>query len=88
MSDHKAAFVALKYFQRWRSTLTIQYDISRPISDDLALPKVVWPQLKLWEPGVHSRETQAVPSHVSGGSHHWWHIPATDQNAWMCMNIS
>lgn len=87
MRDHKIAFLEPKYFQRWRSTQTIQFDISRPIPDNFPLNKLVWPKLKFWEPGLHSREMQKhEDSH--GVNQNRWHIPSTDQNAWLCMDIA
>lgn len=99
MRDHKVVFLEPKYFTRWRSTLTIQFDISRPISDDLTSDAIVWPKLKFWEPGFHSREMQMrLPDkgnendedmdENSVGVGARWHVPATDQNAWLCMNIN
>ena len=87
MRDHKISFLEPKYFQRWRSTQTIQFDISRPIPDNFPVNKLIWPKLKFWEPGLHSREMQKHVG-ISGLNRNRWHIPSTDQNAWLCMDIT
>ena len=74
MRDHKLAFLEPRPFFRWRSNQVLHFEFSRGATDDAPNPETF-----LMKPEKFPREIQRT-------SNERWHIPCTDNRAWMCLS--